>query len=100
MPNVTPPFLATDNPPQHTSVFWPVDLLPNECPNARILVFGYDSKVTKYAAGAVNGNSILSHSKDLLFTMCRERPLDRPLICIALSLGGITIKEVSQPIVY
>ncbi|KAL7956672.1 hypothetical protein V8C34DRAFT_306352 [Trichoderma compactum] len=33
-------------------VFWPADLLPKECPNSRILMFGYDSKVTKYTAGS------------------------------------------------
>ncbi|KAK7416368.1 hypothetical protein QQZ08_012025 [Neonectria magnoliae] len=75
-------------------VFWPADLLPRGCPNSRILVFGYDSKVTKYTAGAVNQNSVLSHSKDLLFALRRNRTLNRPLICVAHSLGGIVVKEM------
>ncbi|QYS95087.1 NACHT domain-containing protein [Trichoderma simmonsii] len=75
-------------------VFWPADLLPKECPNSRILTFGYDSKVTKYRAGAINHNSILSHSKDLLFSLRRERDANRPLIFIAHSLGGIVVKEM------
>lgn len=79
-----------------TPVFWPADLLPEDCPNSRILMFGYDSKITKYRAGVVNENSVLSHSKDLLFALARERTLDRPLICVAHSLGGIIIKEASQ----
>lgn len=87
-----------DNNAQSTSVFWPAELLPKECPNSRILMFGYDSKITKYAAGAINQNSILSHSKDLLFALCRERNLDRPLICVAHSLGGIVVKEVSDSV--
>ena len=77
-------------------VFWPADLLPNECPNSRILVYGYDTKITKYMTGATNKNSVFSHSKDLLFALCRERMLDRPLILVAHSLGGIVVKEVGQ----
>lgn len=78
-----------------TTVFWPVGLLSRECPNSRILMFGYDSKVTKYSTGAISENSIFSHAKDLLFSLCRERTLHRPLICVAHSLGGIIVKEVS-----
>ncbi|KAK3333026.1 hypothetical protein B0T19DRAFT_381655 [Cercophora scortea] len=75
-------------------VFWPADLLPQECPRARILMYGYDTKITKYMAGATNKNSVLSHSKDLLFALGRERVPDRPLILVAHSLGGIVVKEM------
>ncbi|SCO75796.1 uncharacterized protein FRV6_00008 [Fusarium oxysporum] len=75
-------------------VFWPVDLLSKDFPDSRILVFGYDSKITKYSAGAVSENSVFSHAKDLLFALSLERPLDRPLICVAHSLGGIIFKEM------
>ncbi|KAK4075698.1 hypothetical protein Trihar35433_2258 [Trichoderma harzianum] len=75
-------------------IFWPADLLPKECPNSRILTFGYDSKITKYTAGSVNQNSILSHGKDLLFALRRERDFDRPLVFVAHSLGGIVVKEM------
>lgn len=57
-------------------------------------MFGYDSKITKYRAGVVNENSVLSHGKDLLFSLVRIRTLDCPLICLAHSLGGIIIKEM------
>jgi hypothetical protein len=76
------------------AVFWPADLLPKECPGARILVYGYDTKVTKYLKGSTNKSSILSHSKDMLYALSRERKLDRPLIIVAHSLGGIIVKEV------
>ncbi|KAG4291608.1 hypothetical protein FPRO06_13829 [Fusarium proliferatum] len=75
-------------------VFWPVDLLSRDFPDSRILVFGYDSKITKYSAGAVSENSVFSHAKDLLFALALERPLHRPLICVAHSLGGIIFKEM------
>ncbi|KAF5657827.1 nb-arc ankyrin domain-containing protein [Fusarium denticulatum] len=75
-------------------VFWPVDLLSRDCPDSRILVFGYDSKITKYSTGSVSENSVFSHAKDLLFALGLERPLNRPLICVAHSLGGIIFKEM------
>ncbi|KAH7120233.1 hypothetical protein B0J13DRAFT_411952, partial [Dactylonectria estremocensis] len=83
-----------ENDAKDTTVFWPADLLPAECPGARILTYGYDSKITKYMKGSTNKNSILSHSRDLLFSLCRERTLDRPLIFIAHSLGGIIVKDM------
>lgn len=78
-----------------TSVFWPSDLLPAQCPESRILMYGYDTKITKYMRDATNKNSIFSHSKDLLYALCREREPDRPLIFVAHSPGGILVKEVS-----
>ncbi|KAH6980752.1 hypothetical protein BKA56DRAFT_616585 [Ilyonectria sp. MPI-CAGE-AT-0026] len=91
---VSYPDLPKNKNAESTTVFWPADLLPEDCPNSRILMFGYDSKITKYSPGLVNENSVLSHSKDLLFSLARERTLDRPLICLAHSLGGIIIKEM------
>ncbi|EXK25983.1 hypothetical protein FOMG_17424 [Fusarium oxysporum f. sp. melonis 26406] len=84
-----PNFADTD-----LSVFWPVDLLSKDCKKARILTFGYDTKVTKYTSGPTNMNSIFSHGKDFLFALGRDRVPDRPLIFIAHSLGGILVKEM------
>lgn len=77
-------------------VFWPADLLPQECPDARVLVWGYDTRVTKYLSGPVDTNSIFSHAKNLLYALGRNRPTQRPLIFVAHSLGGIVVKEVSS----
>ncbi|KAK4225059.1 hypothetical protein QBC38DRAFT_445882 [Podospora fimiseda] len=71
------------------AVFWPADLLPAACPKARVLVFGYDSKITQSMSRSANQNSIVSHSKDLLFELQREAVPDRRLIFVAHSLGGI-----------
>ncbi len=75
-------------------VFWPGDLLPEVCPMARILVYGYDARVTHFMPAAPNKSNIFSHSKDLLLALARERALDRPLVLVAHSLGGIVVKEV------
>ncbi|KAL2192988.1 hypothetical protein P885DRAFT_46402, partial [Corynascus similis CBS 632.67] len=77
------------------SVFWPADLLPTVCPRARVLVYGYDTKVTNYMASPTNKNSIYSHAKDLLFALSREtEPQRLPLSFVAHSLGGIVVKEM------
>ncbi|EHK20092.1 uncharacterized protein TRIVIDRAFT_48177, partial [Trichoderma virens Gv29-8] len=85
-----------DNGTQFKPVFWPADLLPNNCPDSRILTFGYDSKVTKYNASEINQNSIFVHSKDLLGELHRGRERDpkRRLMFVAHSLGGIVVKEM------
>lgn len=75
-------------------VFWPKDLLPIQYPNARILVYGYDSNVSKFMSGPTNENSIHSHGKDLLFSLAASHKLDSRLILIAHSLGGVVVKEM------
>jgi hypothetical protein len=88
---------ALGPPAPSTSAFRPADLLPEVCENARILTFGYDTKVPKYTSGPTNMNSILSHGKDFLFSLGRHVVPGRPLIFIAHSLGGILVKEVHLP---
>jgi hypothetical protein len=56
--------------PASPAMFWPADLLPDACPKARIMTWGYDTKITKYMVGRVNKNNVFSHAKD-------------PSICIA-----------------
>ncbi|KAM7213561.1 hypothetical protein V8F06_011058 [Rhypophila decipiens] len=80
--------------PNSSSIYWPKDVLPNDCKNARILVYGYDTRVTKYLKEATSKDTVFSHGKDLLFALSRARPRERPLILLAHSLGGIVVKEM------
>ncbi|EWG53231.1 hypothetical protein FVEG_11705 [Fusarium verticillioides 7600] len=75
-------------------IFWPADLLPQICKKARIMTFGYDTKITKFTSGPTNTNSIFSHGKDFLFSLGREYVPRRPMIFVAYSLGGILVKEM------
>ncbi|KAK4208732.1 hypothetical protein QBC37DRAFT_391785 [Rhypophila decipiens] len=80
--------------PNSSSIYWPKDLLPHDCKNARIIVYGYDTRVTKYLKGSTSKNTVFSHGKDLVFSLSRARPRKRPLIVVAHSLGGIVVKEM------
>lgn len=55
------------------AVFWPKDLLPEDCPECRILTWGYDSHVSRFLGGPANQNSFFDHAKNLLYAIDRER---------------------------
>ena len=75
------------------AVYSPKDLLLADCPEARILVWGYDTTVTE-GYGAVNKANIFAHAKDLLYTLERQRRKGRSIIFVAHSLGGLHVKDV------
>ena len=75
-------------------MYWPKDLLPLDIPGARIVVWGYDTRITflKPQSRA----SILHHTETLLSDLVILRPVGEaqiPLIFIAHSLGGIIVKD-------
>lgn len=76
-------------------VYWPRDLLATDFPTARVLIFGYNSKITQ-GYEAANKSNIFAHAKDFLYALEARRRAhpDRPLVFIAHSLGGILTKEV------
>ncbi|KAF4460637.1 nb-arc and ankyrin domain [Fusarium albosuccineum] len=76
------------------NVFWPNDLLAEDCSNARIMTWGYDSKITKYSKSPANKNNIFNHGRNFFFELQRERLVERPIVFIGHSLGGIIIKEM------
>jgi hypothetical protein len=94
-PQARPP-APTNTAREAVEVYWPQDLLGEEefCRQARILTYGYDSRVTR-GYRSVNQNGLFAHARDLLYAVQRERSLRRPVIFVAHSLGGLLLKEVS-----
>ncbi|KAL6695606.1 hypothetical protein J3F84DRAFT_408618 [Trichoderma pleuroticola] len=71
---------------------WLRDFLPISIPNARVLTYGYDTKLP----GSRSKSSILQLSRKLLEsikTTRDESTKHRPLILIGHSLGGLVVKH-------
>lgn len=71
---------------------WLRDFLPEDLPNARILTYGYDTKLV----GSLSNARISEYAKQFLESIedARDSAPDRPIIFIGHSLGGLLIKEV------
>lgn len=69
----------------HESVFWPRDLLPMDCSEARILTWGYESHVSRFFAGSVDQGNIFDHAKNLLYALNRVR---QPCVCLVMYTYG------------
>ncbi|KAH8657439.1 hypothetical protein BGZ60DRAFT_472219 [Tricladium varicosporioides] len=84
---------SNENREIRNDVFWPLDLLPTDCPNARILTFGYESNISRWFDGPANQNTIFHHAKDLLYALeaQRLRCSGRGLIFVVHSLGELLL---------
>ncbi|KAN0072864.1 Alpha/Beta hydrolase fold [Elaphomyces granulatus] len=80
---------------RQVEVYWPRDLLPQTAPDARILTYGYDTKIRHFTTGPVSQNTVHDHGWEFLCGLeelrCNQ-PL-RPLLLVAHSLGGLVVKE-------
>ncbi|KAI1636262.1 hypothetical protein F4809DRAFT_391707 [Biscogniauxia mediterranea] len=79
-----------------SSVYWPRDLLPDTLPTARVLTYGYDTRIRHAFGASPNTNTVYDIGWDLLVALESERreSSGRPIIFIAHSLGGIVVKEM------
>ncbi|EXJ89617.1 hypothetical protein A1O3_02684 [Capronia epimyces CBS 606.96] len=76
-----------------SKAIWLKDFLPAQIPNARIMTFGYNAAMALGQSTA----EVIDHARSLLASLVdkREEPeeIQRPLIFIAHSLGGIVVKQ-------
>lgn len=79
-------------------VLWPRDLLPQflEQERVRILTYGYNADVVSFTDG-VSSERIHNHAEDLVSALAANRNLnrclERPVIFVCHSLGGIVVKR-------
>ncbi|OAL26100.1 hypothetical protein AYO20_10234 [Fonsecaea nubica] len=80
--------------PKGRGCYWPLDLIPNDFDNVRVLTCGYDSHPTRFLAGG-NQMTISQHAQNLLqrIRTTRSGCQGRPIIFVAHSLGGILVED-------
>lgn len=79
--------------PQSREVFWPKDFLARDIPDAQIYTYGYESR--KF--GSTERMSVADAARILVAAVILERrntPLNRPIIWVAHSYGGLIVKSV------
>ena len=100
---------------QQYEFFWPQNL-PETCPRARVMTFGYDSKDLDVFRGKIDQNALYDHAKDLLEVLVRKRTnavrimmsvlvhpthlskqQDRPIIFVAHCVGGMLYRSSLCP---
>lgn len=82
-----------DSQGEQTRRMWLRDFLPHQFDRARIMTYGYNSRVI----GNASTTTIREFAEQLLETLASHRSHGdekRPLIFICHSLGGIVVKEV------
>ena len=84
---------------KNTGRFWlrDTDILPADLKRARILTFSYNAS-TSALLGKTSSDRILQHAHTLVAELVADRELEdaveRPIIFLCHSLGGIVVKRV------
>ena len=71
---------------------WLRDALPHDIPSARILTYGYDTRLAE-SNSFQSLEDVASTFRASLRIALNSRPPDRPLVFIAHSLGGLVLKQ-------
>lgn len=77
------------------AIHWPRDLLPKTASSARILTYGYDTRIWHQPGTRVDRTTVYNISWDLLLDLraSRETDLSRPVLFVAHGLGGVIVEE-------
>ncbi|KAI1019242.1 hypothetical protein LB503_009169 [Fusarium chuoi] len=77
---------------------WPKDLLPDDIPASRIFLFGYDTNITSAGRSGASKTEIHGDAEDVCAKLAAERlrtqTVDRPIILVAHSLGGLVAAQI------
>ncbi|XP_037039929.1 protein SERAC1 isoform X2 [Bradysia coprophila] len=79
---------------------WPMDWLPFDCPNLRIIGINYETALTewqaKHTCTCEKGRGTLKNRSDELMKSLADAGLgkDRPIVWVGHSMGGLLIKEI------
>lgn len=73
---------------------WLRDMLPKRSKDARILIYGYDTRLQK-GDSVKNIHDIGDSFRHGMSTIRSQATVTRPLVILGHSLGGIVIKEVN-----
>ncbi|KAL2056045.1 hypothetical protein ABVK25_003687 [Lepraria finkii] len=75
---------------------WPELLLPNDLPEARIIIYGYDADVVNFWSMA-SQNTVGDHGQKFVTSLANLRDSTdtstRPLVFVAHSMGGIVCQD-------
>jgi hypothetical protein len=79
----------------HDQIYWPRDLLPRTIPTARVLTYGYDTKISHVLSTPRDKSTFYEMAWDFLVDLEAKRQPEssRPILFVAHSLGGILVKE-------
>lgn len=77
-------------------MYWPRDLVPSTLPHARVLTYGYDTRIRHKAGPDINKDTLCDIAWNLLVSLegSRRHGPSRPILFIVHSLGGIVVKEM------